>query len=219
MKTLLHRTWEIRLFHWLFFIVILLKIWSGFYITSPHPLWGLGNLYQARMLHATMTPVLAALLTFRLYYSLLTGDWRDVILWRRNDLRQIVPWLRYIFFLRTTAPVPERTYPIGSRLLFTAIFLTMPLFFTTGVVMLNLPYFRWLNIFYGGQGVSRLAHFLVSVFLTLVAVVHVYLTVTGNPGRLKAMIRGESLVCETMPKRSNADESDPPGGAGKSGHV
>lgn len=128
MRLRLDRSWETRFFHWLFFIVVFLKFWSGFYITHPHPLWGFSGMHSARILHAVLTPVMAALLTFRLYYSLLSRDWRNLLAWRRSHLSQFKPWLRYIFFLDNKPPPPEGRYQSGQRLLFTGIILTMPLF-------------------------------------------------------------------------------------------
>ncbi len=189
MKRIKRHTTEIRLFHWLFFLVVTIKIWSGFYISFPHPLLGFPNLYYARMAHATMTPVLAALLTFRLYFALLSGDWRELLFRRRSDFRQLGSWLRYFFFLAKQPP-PQGKYSSMQRLLFTTWLLIMPLFFATGVVMLNLPYFRWLNVFFGGQGIARLLHYLVSVYLLATVILHVYLALTEHPGKLPAMFSG-----------------------------
>lgn len=215
-----HQPWEIRVFHWLFFIVIMLKFWSGFYISFPHPFWGFGGMYSARMMHATMTPVLAALLVFRLYYALLTGDWKSVLFRRRADGKKLLPWLRYMLFLEHTPPPRQEKYNAGQRLLFTAIFLTMPFFYTTGVVMLNFPFFRWLNVFYGGQGISRIVHYLVSVFLAALVAVHIYLALTQSAARLKAMVSGHlPLRPQPMKGTKPDDSSDPSGSAGQPGHV
>lgn len=185
----LHQTWEIRFFHWFFFAVITVKLWSGFYISFPHPLLGFPDLYAARMTHALMTPMLAALLTFRLYYALLSGDWRQVFVWRLADFRELKPWLRHFLFLSGT-PSPHGKYNIAQRLLFTGWFLTMPFFYATGVVMLNLRQLRFINVFFGGQGISRVTHYLLSVFLAATVAVHVYMAVTGSVGRLRAMFTG-----------------------------
>ncbi|MBS4031375.1 MAG: cytochrome b/b6 domain-containing protein [Clostridiales bacterium] len=185
----LHQPWEIRVFHWLFTIVITIKLWSGFYISFPHPAWGFNGMYSARMTHALMTPTLAALLTFRIYFALLTRDWRQIFIWRRLDFKQIRPWLRYFLFLDDETPIQEK-YSIAQRLIFTAMFLTMPVFYTTGVIMLNIPFFRWLNVFYGGQGISRIVHYLFSVFLLAIIAVHVYLAMTTSIERLRAMFSG-----------------------------
>ncbi|MDW7651022.1 MAG: cytochrome b/b6 domain-containing protein [Bacillota bacterium] len=218
MQNNIRQPWEIRLFHWLIFVVIMLKFWSGFYISYPHPLWGFSGMYGARMLHATMTPVLAALLAFRIYYAIVSGDWREVIAWRRSDFRQIRPWLRTFLFLQDTPLRVQNKYEIGQRLLFMAVFLTMPVFYTTGVILLNFPFFRWLNVFYGGQGISRIAHFLASVFLAAFVAFHIYLALSLSVDRLKAMFTGRIPV-PSAKERSIQDESDSPGGNGKPGHV
>ena len=213
------RPWEIRFFHWFFFIVVVSKLWSGFYISLPHPLWGFSDMYSARLLHAILTPVMAGLLTFRLYYGLLSGDWRNLLVWRRSHLSQLRPWLRYIFFLDNKPPHPDRRYHIGPRLLFTGIFLSMPLFFITGLVMLNLPSFRWLTIFCGGMGIARVIHFLAAVFLTSFVAMHIYLAITTNLERLKSMLGWQSSTTENGGERTDSDENDPAGGAGKPGYV
>ncbi|MBS3897841.1 MAG: cytochrome b/b6 domain-containing protein [Dethiobacter sp.] len=211
--------WETRFFHWFFFIVVVLKLWSGFYISVPHPLWGFSGMYSARILHAILTPVLAALLTFRLYYSLLSGDWRRLLLWRRSHLSQLRPWLRYIFFLDSKPPAPDETYHVGLRLLLTSIFLTMPLFFITGLIMLNLPFFRWLTIFCGGLSSARTLHFLATVFLTSFVAMHVYLALTTDLKRLKAMFGWQPKIADAGKERNDADKSDSAGGAGKPDYV
>ncbi len=199
MRKILRQTLEIRLFHWLFFFTIIVKIWSGFYISFPHPLLGFPNLYYARMAHALMTPVLAALLVFRLYYAWLSRDWRELVLWKRSDLSELKLWLRYFFFLNEKAPTQDK-YSAMQRLLFTTWFLSMLLFYATGLVLLNLPYFRWLNVFFGGQGISRSLHYLASVYLLATVVFHVYLAVTEHGGKLFAMFSG------CLPGRHAGDE-------------
>lgn len=219
MRLRLIRPWETRFFHWLFFIVIILKLWSGFYISVPHPLWGFSSMYSARILHAILTPVMAGLLTFRLYFSLLSGDWRNLLLWRRRHLSQLPPWLRYMFFLDKIPPSQDGPYHIALRLLFTGIFLTMPLLFITGLVMLNLPSFRWLTIFCGGLSSARTIHFLAAVFLTSFVAMHVYLALTTNLERLKTMLGCQPNITDDGVERNDSDKSDSVGGAGKPDYV
>ncbi|MBS4008225.1 MAG: cytochrome b/b6 domain-containing protein [Clostridium sp.] len=213
------RPWEIRFFHWFFFIVVALKLWSGFYISAPHPLWGFPGMYHARILHAILTPVMTGLLTFRLYYSLRSGDWRNLFVWRRRHLSQLPPWLRYTFFFDKKPPLSNETYDIGPRLLFTSIFLTMPLFFATGLVMLNLPSFRWLTIFCGGMGSARNLHFLASVFLASFVAMHIYLALTTNPKRLKIMLGWRVKLNDADGERNDTDKSDTSNSTGKQDYV
>jgi Ni/Fe-hydrogenase 1 B-type cytochrome subunit len=196
---------EIRLFHWLFFAVISVKIWSGFYISFPHPWLGFPNLYCARMAHSTMTPVLAALLVFRFYYALLSRDWRELLFWKRDDLGELRCWLRYFLFLERNTPLQGKYSPV-QRLLFTVWLITMPLFYATGAVMLNLPYFRWLNVFFGSQGIARVVHYLISVLLLATVAFHVYLALTVHAGKLLAMFSGR------LPARERSGEE---GGEGR----
>lgn len=197
MKHIRH-PWEIRMFHWLFVVVTILKTWSGLYISHPHPFWGFSDMYSARMLHAVMTPVLAALLTFRLYYAVLSGDWRDAVLWRRSDLKEAVPWLRRFLFFHDSPGAVHAKYNFGQKFIFTAIYLTMPLFFITGLVLLNMPPFRFLNILTGGQGISRIAHYLGTVALISIVAVHIYLALTSSVDRLKSIFTGR-LPRKTRP--------------------
>lgn len=185
----LHQSWEIRMFHWLFFVVTIIKLWTGFAISFPHPFWGFPGLYQARMAHAVMTPVLAGLLTFRLYLALLSRDWRQLLFWRRSHLQGLRSWLRYYLFL-DDRPVEKEKYNALQRFLFTFIFLLMPFFYATGVIMLNLPGLRWINLFFGSQGIARIVHYLISVLLAMIVVIHIYLVITSNVERLKAMFTG-----------------------------
>jgi len=219
MRLRLIHPWETRFFHWLFFIVVALKLWSGFYISVPHPLWGFSGMYSARILHAILTPVMALLLTFRLYYSLLSGDWRNLLVLRRSHLSLLQPWLRYLFFLDKKPPPPDGMYHIGLRLLFTGIFLTMPIFFITGLIMLNLPSFRWLTLLGGGMGTAKLIHFLAAVFLTSFVAMHIYLTLTTNLERLRAMFGYQLKITDDGGERTIADENDSAAGTGKPDYV
>lgn len=189
MSKILRHTLEVRLFHWLFSLAVTIKLWSGFYISFPHPLLGFPNLYYARMAHATMTPVLAALLFFRIYYALLSRDWREVLFCQSGDLVQLRSWLRYFFFLENKPPARHK-YNSLQRLIFTMLFLFMTLFYGTGIVMLDLPYFRWLHVFRVRLGIARLLHYLAAVFLLAAVVFHVYLSLTLHAGKLLSMFSG-----------------------------
>lgn len=176
---------SIRLLHCFFLIVIAVKLWSGFAISFP--LAGFPHLYSARLAHALMTPFLAALLVIRLYLAFLDRGWRELLVYRRHELREIGPWLRYYFFLAGKPPEPHK-YNVIQRLLFTVIFFSMPLFFASGVVLLHPPpQLAWLTMLFGGQGGARLVHYLASVLLAAVIAIHIYLGLTGVNSKLKAM--------------------------------
>jgi Ni/Fe-hydrogenase 1 B-type cytochrome subunit len=213
----LRHSLEIRIFHWLFFITISLKLWSGFYISWPSPLWGFSSMYSARMLHANLTSVLASLLAFRLYFAVASKDWRHIIIWRRSQLTQLKPWLRYFFFMQNAPPM-EGKYHIGPRILFTMIFLSMPLFYASGAVMLNLPIFRWVILFFGSQGMARAVHFLASVLLASLSAVHIYLALFAGLGRLRAMVLGEADVAGKSTRKEADHETDTGGSSGEPYH-
>lgn len=178
----------IRLFHFLFLSVIALKLWSGFAISFP--LAGFPNLYSARLAHALLTPLLAALLIFRLYLAFPERGWRELLVCRRHELREIGPWLRYYFFLAGKPPQPHK-YTVVQRLLFTGIFFTMPFLFVSGVVLLRPPpQLAGLTLLFGSPGAARLIHYLAAVLLAAVIAVHIYLALTGSAVKLKAMFGG-----------------------------
>ncbi len=176
---------SIRLFHLFFLLVIAIKLWSGFAISFP--LAGFPDLYSARLAHALMSPLLAALLVVRLYLALQDRGWRELLVYRRHELREIGSWLRYFFFLAGKPPEPHK-YNVVQRLLFTVIFFSMPLFFASGVVLLHPPpQLAWLTLLFGSQGGARLVHYLASVLLAAVIAIHIYLGLTGADSKLKAM--------------------------------
>jgi len=179
---------SIRLFHLFFLLVIFVKLWSGFAISFP--LLGFPDLYLARLSHALMTPFLAALLVIRLYLALPGRDWREVLVYRCRELREIGPWLRYYFFLSGKPAAPQK-YNVIQRLLFTGLFFSMPLVFASGIVLLQPPpQLGWLTLLFGGQGGARLVHYLTSVVLAAIIAVHIYLGLTGEKSRLRAMFTG-----------------------------
>lgn len=180
----------IRLFHLFFLSVIALKLWSGLAISFP--LSGFPNLYSARLTHALLTSLLAALLVLRLYLAFLERGWRELLVYRRHELREIGPWLRYYFFLAGKPPQPHK-YNVVQRLLFTGIFFTMPFIFVSGVVLLQPPpWLGWLTLLLGGQGGARLVHYLASVALAALSAIHIYLGLTGDNAKLRAMFTGAS---------------------------
>lgn len=181
---------EIRLFHWLFFTVVGLKLLSGFSIAFAHPLYVFPTPYHATRTHATMTPFLASLLVFRLYYAWVSGDWRDILVWKRSDFREIRPWFRHFLYTEEQKP-PRRKYSIAQRLLVTSWLLFMALLFLTGVTMLEFPVFSFLQGLFGAYGLARSLHYLVSVFLAATVLFHVYLVFSLPPWHLKAMISGK----------------------------
>jgi thiosulfate reductase cytochrome b subunit len=180
----------IRLFHFLFLCVIGLKLWSGFAISFP--LYGFPNLYSARLTHAIMTSLLTALLIFRLYLAFLDHGRRKLLVYRRHELREIGPWLRYYFFL-AGKPAESHKYNIIQRLLFTGIFFSLSVLYASGVVLLQPPpWLGWLTLLLGGQGSARLVHYLFSVLLASLIVCHIYLSIIGGKSKLRTMFTGAS---------------------------
>lgn len=179
------QTLAIRLFHCFFLVVIAVKLWSGFAISFP--LAGFPDLYWARLTHALMTPLLAALLALRLYLALPGRGWRDLLVYRRHELREIGPWLRHYLFLAGKPPQPHK-YNVIQRLLFTGIFISMPPFFASGVVMLHPPpQLAWLTLLFGSQASARLVHYLSAVLLAAIIAIHIYMGLTVGNSKLRAM--------------------------------
>jgi cytochrome b subunit of formate dehydrogenase len=184
----LRQPFPIRLFHFLFLCVIGLKLWSGFAISFP--LAGFPNLYSARLTHALLTSLLAALLVLRLYLAFLDCGWRELLVYRRHELREIGPWLRYYFFL-AGKPAESHKYNIIQRLLFTGIFFSLSVLYASGVVLLQPPpQLAGLALLFGSPGAARLIHYLAAVLLAAIVTVHIYLGLTGGAAKLKAMFGG-----------------------------
>lgn len=180
---------EIRFFHWLFFTVVTLKLLSGFSIAFGNSLYIFPTPYHAVRTHATMTPFLASLLAFRLYFALVSGDWREILPTKRSDLEEIRPWAAQ-FFSSGESKAVSRKYSIAQRMLIAFWSLLMVLLFLTGVTMLEFPFFSFLEGLFGSMGLARTMHYLAAVFLAATVAFHLYLVLSLPPGHRQAMFAG-----------------------------
>lgn len=165
----------IRLCHWLNAFSLFIMVGSGLQIFRAFPSFGAkipqkdllnwpkafaigGWLGGALQWHLTFMWIYIATGLVYLGYQILSGNYRQVLLTRR-DMSGVLPMVRHYFFF---GPKPEQcaTYNPLQKLAYTTMIIFGVLSLLTGLAIWKPVQFSWLAGSMGGFHVARLWHFL-----------------------------------------------------------
>lgn len=181
-------TVAVRFFHWVNAVTVLALIWSGFNIAFPDERYGFRSLSQTRRIHLSAASIFLFNLLARIYYALVSGDWRNILV-RAKDILALPQLVAYYLLLRPVEP-PYGKYNPGEKLVFTVWSVLLPVAGFLGSILTKPDYFPRLVRRLGGLSRVRQKLFLVSVVLALTSAVHIYLALIGGQRRLKSIITG-----------------------------
>lgn len=186
----LRHTPAVRLFHWLHAISTLLLVLTGLNISYPDKRFGFSSLSQSRRLHLATASFFVASYVARVYYALISGDWRN-IMFRPRDMVQL-PALISFYLLRRPVEPSYGKYNPGEKLLFTLWkMVIIPLTIIIGCALTWPERFPHLIRRFGGLSRIRQRFFLTAVALAASAAVHMYLALSSGPKRLASIFTGQ----------------------------
>ncbi|KNZ69432.1 (Ni/Fe) hydrogenase, b-type cytochrome subunit [Thermincola ferriacetica] len=177
----------IRILHWLLAFGLVALLLSGLYIHSPFITAPYVTLRTAQIIQLGAGFITAGIVALRLYYALVTGDYKN-IMFKPADFKEFIKLIKYYLFLAQKEP-PHKKYNAGQKLIFTSWLIAFLFQFCTGLL---LYYPVWVNNhpFFGHLQTIRFYHYLVALWFLATLPIHVYLVLTGDPGRLQAIFTG-----------------------------
>lgn len=187
----------VLVFHWIFALAVLLLLASGYYISFPRVEgdWPMGKI---RLVHFAAASLLISSLLFRVYYILIKRSWSNFLV-GREDLKTLVPLLKYYLFLSEEPRSLLPRYDVGQKLFYLSWALGGAFQFLTGLIMINPGRFTFVVNLLGDQQTIRTFHFLVFIWFLISVPVHIYLSLTEDPSRVRALLAGRE---ETLREES-----------------
>lgn len=192
LETVLLNPVPVRVFHWVFAACIIVLLVTGFYISRPvGSLWSslaFMDMNLARLLHSAAAFVAIGAVIVRVYWAFFSGDYREFLL-SRQDIRDLGGFARYYLFLSDHMPSRGK-YNVGQKATYGSWLVVFAFQVISGLILRS-PYslVRAAGLL-GGLEVVRLLHFGAAVWFLATVLVHIYLALTEDPGRLQAMVTG-----------------------------
>jgi Ni/Fe-hydrogenase b-type cytochrome subunit len=202
--------WIVRLTHWVNVVAVVIMVGSGFQIFNAYPAFARkgeifccypwegqpipgwltfgGWLAGARNWHFAMMWVLVVNGLVYLAFVYLHGEWRDLVP-RKGDIRDSWQMVKFYTWRRKDHPRQGKHNALQK----TAYFL-MPvvgaLLVLTGLAIWKPVQLSLLTSLFGGYVWARYWHFVATVALVALSVVHVFMIFAVDPYSLKSMITG-----------------------------
>ncbi|MDD6651695.1 MAG: cytochrome b/b6 domain-containing protein [Eggerthellales bacterium] len=117
---------------------------------------------------------------------------KDYKVWlpQADNKHQLIPWLKYYFFLKKEHPIAAK-YGVPQKLAYIAVFFLILLMFWTGTALweptAGLPFNQWLIGFCGGLMSLRIVHYFGMFVFLIFMLIHIYLCCMEGVACLKLM--------------------------------
>lgn len=188
----LHHPLIARFLHWSWAAAMFLLGLSGLYIhqTDWMPFFGpIGAMDTARTIHFISMYVVVLLVVGRIYYSLASGDWRELLV-RPSDLIDMRLVAAYYVGLLKTKPRWGKYNP-GQRIVYTGLVPLLALQAITGFALYLLPGFDWVSSLFGSLVYVRFLHVLITWAFVSIVAAHIYLGALSGWSTLASMFTGK----------------------------
>lgn len=184
-----HPLW-LRLLHWSNMISITMLCLTGFYIHAPLSFRLFANMDNARTAHFAFAMALTFGVVMRLYFGIVTGDWRNIIYEPIKDTMKFPSMIKYYLFLAKDHPYYGKYNP-GQKGMYTAVFVLALFQIISGFILYKPLFFSSWAYFFGGYLVVRLLHYIVTWIFVLMVLIHVYLDVAEGIPVLMSIFTGK----------------------------
>ena len=203
--------WVVRVTHWVSAFAIVLMVGSGLRIFNAYPAFARkgetfccypfegqavpawltfgGWLAGARNWHFAMMWLLVVTGLVYLAFIYLHGEWRDLVP-RRGDPRDAWEMVRFYLFARRDHP-PQGKHNALQKLAYFAMPVVGAVLVLSGLAIWKPVSLAWLTALFGGFVWARYWHFLATMALVLLSVIHVFMVFTVDPYSIRAMITGK----------------------------
>ena len=206
--------WAYRIEHWVHVASMIILVFTGFYIHWPFFGGGSFTMAWMRFLHFVSMYTLIIGLAIRVYmafFSRFYADWKDFSI--IQNIKGAPEMVAYYTFLkgehkeyRKYNPLQAFTYLSWAGLIIIQALTGLALY--TGDVFglfSSQSAFGWINRLLGGEGFTRILHFLIMWYFIITAVVHVYMsllqTLVKRDRTFQSMFTGYKLSSATGKKR------------------
>lgn len=188
----LRHPWPIRFFHWVNMVSITMLILTGFYIHAPLVFRLFSSMDTARFLHFLFAMVLCVGVVGRVYYAIISKDYKNVWPDLKKDISNLPSMIKYYTFLADSHPDYGKYNP-GQKFMYSGWLFMALVMIITGFIMLkpNVPAFMWLAGHLGGYIGVRLIHLIFTWLFVLTVVVHLYLDISEGIPVLMSMFTGK----------------------------
>lgn len=215
--------WVVRATHWVNFVALTVMVGSGLRIFNAYPAFARrgesfccypfagraipewltfgGWLAGARNWHFAMMWLLVANGLVYVAWLWLHGEWRDLTP-RRGDARDAWQMVRFYLGLRSDHPAQGKHNALQKLSYFSLPIIAVAAV-SSGVAIWKPVSLGWLADLMGGYVWARYWHFLATVALVLISIVHIVMVFAVDPYSLRSMVTGgydESL----SPRARNA---------------
>lgn len=178
-----------RVLHWINAIAIFILIATGFYIHAPIEFGFLaGSMDSARFWHFVFMWVVAFGFLYRVIWSAITGDWRE-IMFRFKDIKGFPSLIKYYTFMASDHPNYGKYNP-GQKMTYTLFPVLVGVQVVTGLVLYWPNELATLGTTLGGIATVRLIHYLVTWLFICMVAAHVYLASINGWEMLKSIFTG-----------------------------
>jgi Ni/Fe-hydrogenase 1 B-type cytochrome subunit len=184
-----HPLW-LRLLHWWNMVSILLLCLTGYSIHSPQTIHLFGSMSNARMIHFVMGYVLLIGLVMRIYFAMVTKDYKNIVYQPIKDTMKLPSMLKYYLFLAKSHPFYGKYNP-GQKAMYTGWVFMALIQIITGFILYMPNTFMALGGLLGGLMTVRLIHYIVTWLFVLTILAHVYLDMSEGVPVLMSMVTGE----------------------------
>lgn len=184
-----HPIW-IRIFHWTNMIAITLLMLTGYYIHAPQTFRLFDNMDTPRMLHFAMAYVLCVGVVGRVYYAIVTGDWKNILFSPLKDIRNFPSMMKYYLFLADSHPDYGKYNP-GQKMMYSGWLFMALIQIITGFILYKPDLFPGLGALLGGLIAVRVIHYVVTWLFLLSVLAHVYLDISEGIPVLLSMFTGK----------------------------
>lgn len=184
-----HPLW-IRIFHWTNMIAITLLILTGFYIHAPLHFRLFDNMDTPRFIHFAMAYVLCFGVLGRVYYAIVSKDYKNIWFSPKNDIKNFPSMIKYYLFLADSHPDYGKYNP-GQKMMYSGWLGLALVQIITGFILYKPDLFMALSGWLGGLIAIRVIHYIVTWLFVLSVVVHVYLDVSEGIPVLLSMFTGK----------------------------
>ena len=182
---------SLRLFHWVNAISIVMLTLTGFVIHDPIGFRMFsGNMDTSRYLHFIFMYILIFSTIGRIWYMIIAKDYRNILFYRWQDVKDMGSLILYYLFLKNTHPDYGKYNP-GQKLMYTLVFIMIIIQVITGFILYMPTALNGWAMALGGFIVVRLIHYCITWLFILCVMVHVYLDLAEGMPVLMSMINGK----------------------------
>jgi len=169
-----------RIIHGVHLIAMIILILTGFYIYAPATFRIFPDMNTARYIHFIFMYVIGWTMVYKIYYSIVTGEIKELI-FRWRDLLELPALIKYYLYgIFTHAPKKDYgKYNPGQRLIYSMWPLLLLAQGVTGMAMYFVSRWSVFNNIFGGLQNIKFIHFIICWLFAITVVAHLYLGSTG----------------------------------------